>query len=191
MFETDPTAQVGERAERVKTHGEFAPAVQTITSSDLAGATIEVEELAGAKRRVSVQMPNGTHHACETEYPAELIESILRAHGPNWLCDEIGKTTSGHPFAGLDSYVPRSDRKEFLRWTHLFMDYDVISGETVDHLDAAGSASSFRRSFLDAGIRVERRTPRRSRRAGEDFLHQNQLPPMPESHGFSYSTSSR
>ncbi|HEV3392757.1 MAG TPA: hypothetical protein VG103_04535 [Chthoniobacterales bacterium] len=55
----------------------------------------------------------------------------------SWLCDEIGKTSYGHPFAGLDLYVPRSDRKEFLRWIRLFTDYDAISGDTTDYLDAA------------------------------------------------------
>ena len=55
----------------------------------------------------------------------------------NWLCDEIGKTVYEHPFTNLDSCVPRSDRKEFLRWCHLFTNYDVTSGNKADHYIAA------------------------------------------------------
>ena len=56
-------------------------------------AKIEVEELPNAKRRVSVcpldeliSIPFGS---CETSYPRELIEQILRVKGPIYLCDEI------------------------------------------------------------------------------------------------------
>ena len=55
----------------------------------------------------------------------------------NWLCDEIGKTTYEHPFTNIGSCVPKKDRKEFLRWTDLFTDYDVISGNSADHYRAA------------------------------------------------------
>lgn len=53
----------------------------------------------------------------------------------NWLCDEIGKTRYGHPFTGLDPYVPENDRKEFLRWIRFITDYDTNNGN--DYLDAA------------------------------------------------------
>lgn len=48
----------------------------------------------------------------------------------DWLCDELVKLGYGHPFEGMDNYVPRQDRKEFLRWVCLHPFYDPKSGMT-------------------------------------------------------------
>jgi hypothetical protein len=45
----------------------------------------------------------------------------------DWLCNELAKH-HGNPFEGMDSYVPHSDRKEFLRWVCLHPFYDPKSG---------------------------------------------------------------
>lgn len=61
-------------------------------------ADIEIERMAPGRSRITVRllrrelfMPYGT---CETTYPVDLIEHILDAKGPAWLCDEIMRDES-------------------------------------------------------------------------------------------------
>jgi len=54
---------------------------------------VRIEETAGAKRRVSVDLAEGVPQApvtsWETAYPVDLIERVLEIKGPVYLCDEI------------------------------------------------------------------------------------------------------
>lgn len=59
----------------------------------------------------------------------------LEAEDLDWLCDEVEKFHGSHPFTGLDAYVPKTDRREFLRWFCLHSDYRVT--KETDYLDAA------------------------------------------------------
>jgi len=59
----------------------------------------------------------------------------LEAEDLDWLCDEVEKFYGSHPFTGLDAYVPKADRREFLRWFCLHSDYRVT--KETDYLDAA------------------------------------------------------
>ena len=54
--------------------------------------TVEIEELGGAKRRVTARRTRAAvAGSCETSYPLELIERILDVKGVAWLCDEISR----------------------------------------------------------------------------------------------------
>jgi len=56
-------------------------------------AKIQIEELPNGKRRVTIDPLDASisvpYRNCETSYPRELIEQILRVKGPINLCDEI------------------------------------------------------------------------------------------------------
>jgi len=61
-------------------------------------ANIKVEELASGNRLISIEpLKKGLyvrHRVWETSYPIDLIEKILEAKGPGWLCDEIMREES-------------------------------------------------------------------------------------------------
>lgn len=56
-------------------------------------ALVNVDELPNRKRQIAVHLSHPStfmqHPSCETSYPVELIDLILRVKGPGFLCDEI------------------------------------------------------------------------------------------------------
>lgn len=78
---------------------------------------VSVDQTGSGKNRIRVDMlgrePSKSVRTLETAYPVDLIDAILAAKGPAWLCDEIrrdeGTAVSADLRYGLLSFVSEED----------------------------------------------------------------------------------
>jgi hypothetical protein len=97
----------------------IAAAIREDALTVLEGPTgaVEVEELGGGRRRVTVVPLDPTAfiktRSCETGYPLDLIDQLRRTKDLAWLCDEIARDESPRYVElflrhGLLAYLPAS-----------------------------------------------------------------------------------